>query len=242
MTSQYFFILVRPEQLGNIGSVARAMKNFGFSNLRLVEAPRNFKDAEARKMSVGAFDILKAATNFADFSSAIEDLHFVIGTSSGQQRKRPLPPMEEILAQPAISGKDLKIGIVFGDERNGLRSEELERCNATATIPTNPDFSALNLAQAACIVAYQLSKTTGLATAPTKETALPSVAEMDQLFELVSTLMEITDFSRTYNKARVTAELRSFYQRAIPTKRECDLLRGLLHKLNQSLRSSSEDV
>jgi tRNA (cytidine32/uridine32-2'-O)-methyltransferase len=249
------FILVRPEQLGNIGSTARAMKNFGLFDLRLVDAPRNYKDAEARQMAVGAFDILKASTNFKSFVSAIEDLQFVVGTSSGQQRKHSLVPIGEILRQPAMLSKDCKIGIVFGEERNGLRNDELERCHLTATIPTNPEFPSLNLAQAACLVAYELSKRDQLAdsdlvtsnesinyaTAPsdaTKAATLPSIGEIEQLFELVTTLMEITDFSRTYNKTQVTAEIRSFYQRAIPTKRECDLLRGMLHKLNQSIRSN----
>lgn len=252
---KYSFILVRPEQLGNIGSVARVMKNFGLSDLRLVDAPRNYKDAEARKMAVGAFDLLKASTTFKDFASAIEDLHFVVGTSCGHQRKQALPSIEKILAQPAISRENLKIGIVFGDERNGLRNDELERCHATATIPTNPEFPSLNLAQAACVVAYQLSNNCQPAASMSAsgdnssngspvlcdeagEATLPSVGEIDQLFELVSTLMDITDFARSYNKAQVTAELRGFYQRAIPTKRECDLLRGMLHKLNQSIRQS----
>jgi TrmH family RNA methyltransferase len=255
LQEKYAFILVRPEQLGNIGSVARVMKNFGLFDLRLVDAPRNYKDAAARKMAVGAFDVLKACSNYNDLASAIEDLHFVIGTSSGQQRKQVLAPIDEVLNRPSIASRDCKVGIVFGEERNGLRTEELDRCHVIATIPSNPDFLSLNLAQAACVIGYELSKIDRLApsvstsAAPSKMDAtsdipsprsLPSVAEIDQLFELVSTLIDITDFSRSYNKAKVTAEIRNFYLRAIPTKRECDLLRGILHKLNQSILNSGE--
>jgi TrmH family RNA methyltransferase len=256
LQGKFSFILVRPEQLGNIGSVARVMKNFGLSDLRLVEAPRNYKDAEARKMAVGAFDLLKMSTNFNNLADAIGDLHFVIGTSSGQQRKQAILPIDAILGQSALSGKENKIGIAFGEERNGLRNDELEQCHVIATIPTNLEFPSLNLAQAACIVGYEISKRFQLISAMLEsedtssngepelranalEANLPSVSEVEQLFDLVATLMDITDFSRSFNKAQVTAEIRRFYQRAMPTKRECDLLRGMLHKLNQSIRQSS---
>src|SRR3984885_15562816 len=94
-----YFILVRPVYLGNIGSMARLIKNFGFSNLRLVEAPRNYKDAEARKMAVGAFDVLKASQVFNTLNEAVEDMNLVIGTSTGQQRSQPLVALSQAVEQ-----------------------------------------------------------------------------------------------------------------------------------------------
>src|SRR5271170_1975124 len=120
------FILVRPEALGNIGSVARILKNFGFSDLRLVDAPRTYKDAESRKMAVGAFDVLKASSIFRNLPEAVDNLHFVIGTTSGHQRNQPGQSLVDALKLAPLSGASEKIGIVFGGERNGLRTEELD--------------------------------------------------------------------------------------------------------------------
>ena len=89
---EIYFVLVRPVYLGNIGAFARLLKNFGFQNLRFVDAPRNYKDAEARKMAVGAFDILKSSETFNTLQEALSDINFVVGTTAGQQRSQsPLP-------------------------------------------------------------------------------------------------------------------------------------------------------
>jgi TrmH family RNA methyltransferase len=239
------FILVRPESLGNIGSIARILKNFGFSDLRLVGAPRTYKDAEARKMAVGAFDVLKASSIFTNLPEAINNLHCVIGTTSGHQRNQPAQSLVEALESAPLSGPSANIGIIFGDERNGLRAEELDLCNIVATIPSDREFPSLNLAQAACVVAYELSRLlVGISTEPQSvqlidRLDLPSVGETDELFLQLATLLETVQFSRAYNKKQVLLELRHFYQRASPSKRESDLLRGILHKLNHVLSANA---
>lgn len=230
-----YFILVRPVYLGNIGSVARLMKNFGFSNLRLVEAPRNYKDAEARKMSVGAFDVLKRCETFASFHDCIKDLNLVVGTSSGQQRSQALLPLKVAGDHIRQASSSDKVGIVFGDERNGLANDELTKCHILTRIPTDPAFPSLNVAQAACIVAYELAAgNSEVATAPNAEQiGMPTVADDDQLFDQIALLLDNVEFSRRFNRSLVLKELRQFYRRAMPTKREHDLLRGVMHKLNQ---------
>ena len=135
-----YFVLVRPVYLGNIGSMARLIKNFGFSNLRLVDAPRNYKDAEARKMAVGAFDVLKKCATYETFHESICDMNFVIGTSAGQQRSQPLVSLSDALEQVGRSDSANKIAVVLGDERNGLSNEELVSCHVVARIPTDPGF------------------------------------------------------------------------------------------------------
>jgi tRNA (cytidine32/uridine32-2'-O)-methyltransferase len=238
-TSPVAFILVRPQFLGNIGSVARLMKNFGFFDLRFVEPPRNYKDAEARKMAVAAFDILKGSKTFASLSDAIADLHYVIGTSSGQQRKEQIYDLDLALRDmPANS--QTRIGVVLGNEVDGLTREELSQCHVIARVPTCPEFSSLNLAQAAGIIAYELSRHLHTVAPVTpgemKNNRLPpSVAEVDELFDQVAILLEKVEFARSYNKPLVLTELRQFFYRAMPSKREGDLLRGILHKLTQSI-------
>lgn len=236
----FYFILVRPVYLGNIGSVARLMKNFGFANLRLVDAPRNYKDAEARKMSVGAFDILKTSETFSTLPEAIQDMHVVMATSSGQQRNLPLLTLTEAVNKTSEAGPNNKIAIVLGDERNGLSNEELHQCHLITRIETNPQFPSLNVAQAACVIAYEFSKIcTSYIQRQTSGSlsTLPSAQEQNQLFELIAELLDDVEFTRTFNKSLTIKQLRSFYHRALPTKRENDLLRGVMHKLKQSLQA-----
>ena len=247
MRDNVYFILVKPVYLGNIGSVARVMKNFGFAHLRFVEPPKGYKDSEARRMSVGAFDLLKSSEVFESLDSALQDISFAIGTTSGQQRDMVPVPFTAIAAEvsgTASNGAN-KVAIVFGDERNGLTREELLRCHQVSTIPTDAGFPALNMAQAVAICAYELSVKSGgsmdtasMSAADTGNTAresAPTGQQNDQLFEQLGTLLDAVEFSRTFNRDKVLLELRSFYQRALPTSREYDLLRGALIKINQKV-------
>lgn len=250
-------MLVRPVYLGNIGSVARVMKNFGFRRLRLVEPPRNYKDAEARKMAVAAFDILKEAEVFASLSDALKDVSFAVGTTSGQQRENPPVPLRSITSMMA-ERSDALTAFVFGDERNGLSREELDRCHQVMTVPTSPDFAALNLAQAVAICAYELgmlvastgtgasaeltafptySPGFGASSSKTSDSqAFPTGALDDEIFEQLGVLFDQVEFSRSFNRENVLNELRMFYQRAQPTSREAALLKGALHSLNRNTR------
>jgi tRNA (cytidine32/uridine32-2'-O)-methyltransferase len=154
-----YFILVRSVYLGNIGSVARAMKNFGFHKLRFVEPPRGYKDSEARRMSVGAFEILKNSEVFDSLTAALKDVSMSIGTTSAQQRDmnpRRLAEVAPLAAQAA--GANNNVALVFGDERNGLTREDLLRCHQIMTIPTDENFPALNVGQAAAICAYEVAR------------------------------------------------------------------------------------
>lgn len=235
--SDIYFVLVRPVYLGNIGAFARLLKNFSFRNLRFVDAPKNYKDAEARKMAVGAFDLLKSSETFTTLKEAVADVSFVVGTTAGQQRSQPLLPLTQALEKVKASSGN-KIAIVFGDERNGLSNEEIALCHILTCIETDKEFPSLNVAQAACVIAYELSKVCAVPLENVHNAAkatLPTGKSDDELFEQVGTLLDRIEFSRKFNKDVVTKELRRFYYKAAPTKRESDLLRGVLHKLNQAL-------
>lgn len=250
------FLLVRPQFLGNIGAIARVMKNFGFVNLRFVKAPKEYKDSEARKMAVDAFDVLKKALLFDTMDDALSDIGVSVGTTSCQQRQlNPVPFYEAApglrqLAMANQDGKANKIAIVFGDERDGLSNQELARCSHIVTIPTNLAFPALNLAQAAAICAYELSKhlaedgrvETALVKKkmPVQNDPLATGADNDVLFKHLADVLDRAGFTRTYNHERVLAEMRSFYQRANPTIRETDLLRGALLKIAGEIKSPSQ--
>lgn len=240
------FVIVRPVYLGNIGAVARAMKNFALSDLRLVSPPKNYKDAEARKMSVGAFDILKAAKTFDCLEDALKDIAVAVGTTSGKQRKSvplPLPDAWSSLQESALTNK---VAFVLGDERDGLRQEDLNRCHHIVTIATSELLPSLNLAQAACIIGYEIARLAPpgghIASAdlsvPSKERQLSVGAGDDEILQLFGQLSDSVAFSRTFNKQQVLTEFRQLWQRTSPTKREADLLKGILIRLNQHLDAS----
>lgn len=234
---EIYFVLVRPVFLGNIGSFARLLKNFGFRNLRFVDAPKNYKDAEARKMAVGAFDVLKSSETFSTLKDAVADINFVVGTTAGQQRTQTLLPLAQAIERVRVSSGN-KIAIVFGDERNGLSNEEMALCHILTCIETDKQFPSLNVAQAGCIIAYELSRMRDRfseCSHKDAEITLPTGKAVDELFEQMAILLERIEFSRKFNKEVVTKELRRLYYKAEPTKRESDLLRGVLHKLNQAL-------
>ncbi len=233
------FVLVRPNFLGNIGSTARVMKNFGFSQLRLVNPPRNYLDAEARKMAVDAFDVLKRAKVESSLSQALSDINLAFSTSACQHRTEEpeaLGHLVEKLHQQDLT-KENKLAFVFGDERDGLTREEIARCHELILVPTEPTFASLNLAQALGIVAYELSRSEGLQNHKrVSSEILPCGAEEDELMNLTSELMDRANFSRRYNRELVTMQLRTALQKMRPNKREFDLLRGFLLRLNDKLK------
>ncbi|MBK9144126.1 MAG: TrmJ/YjtD family RNA methyltransferase [Candidatus Melainabacteria bacterium] len=237
MTESISFILVRPEFLGNIGSTCRVMKNFGFSDLRLVEPPHNYKDSQARMMAVGAFDILKRARVFDSLETAIEDIQLAIATSSGRKRSRTLDNLWDLAPEAVRLSASNKIAFVFGHERNGLRDDEMALCDRKVRIESSPDFASLNVSQAAGVVAYALAVATGKYP---REPAgavpeLPSAGETGELMEQLDLLLENSGFARSYNKRKVMSELRDALSRMTPTRREADLLRGVLFRLNKML-------
>ena len=245
-SSNIVFVIVRPVYLGNIGAVARAMKNFSLNDLRLVDPPKNYKDAEARKMAVGAFDILKKAKVFDTLADALKDVAISVGTTSGKQRKLNPRALAEVSKTLLDAASNNKVAFVLGDERDGLRQEDLNRCHHIVTIPTALALPSLNLAQAACIIGYELSRLSTAAalsgepdlsnTIPNKE--LSEGQYDDELLQLFGQISDSVNFSRTYNRQQVLTEFRQLWQRMTPTKREADLLKGVLIRLNQHLSSS----
>jgi len=234
------FILVRPEFLGNIGSVCRVMKNFGFSDLRLVNPPRNYKDSEARQMAVGAFDVLKAAKLFDSLEEAIADINLTVSTSSGRKRSRPLDNLQDIVPSLVETANDNKIAFVFGNERNGLKDEEVSLCNRRIRIESSIAFPSLNLAQAAGVVAYSLAaKTKSHSEQPSAVRhviELPDGADLRALNEQIELLLGNVEFSRTFNKRLILQEIKDALDRMTPTKREAAILKGVLFRLNDKLK------
>jgi TrmH family RNA methyltransferase len=149
-------ILIDTTHPGNIGAAARAMKNMGISQLRLVR-PRLFPCAEATARAVGADDILANAQIFDNYEDSLGDCHLVFGTSA-RQRNIAWPTLTPIICVEKALKCAGKVALVFGREQSGLTNQELELCHFIVQIPTNPTFSSLNVAAAVQILTYELKR------------------------------------------------------------------------------------
>lgn len=150
-------ILARPFNAQNIGAVCRAMKNTGFSDLRLTEPRKNWRRG-ARSMARSAADLLKKAKVFKTLEEATEDLHWILGTTRRTGGRRGLfLPFDSALTKVSKQSSQIKIGIVFGRESKGLNNDEIAACDNLLAIPSHPDYESLNLAQAVMTVLFSLS-------------------------------------------------------------------------------------
>ncbi|MBF0429402.1 MAG: RNA methyltransferase [Magnetococcales bacterium] len=230
-------ILDRPAHGGNVGAVARAMGNTGFSRLRLV-APRQFPHPEADAFAVGCQDILQQAEIFSDVASAVADVHYLVATTNRSRGQRQIvyTPRElaahlpERFAQP-----DLQVGILFGTERTGLVTEDVERASVICNIPTCGEQGSLNLAQAVLIILYEvmlgLGQSQTMAYDPLQEDHLASATDMDRLFLHMEETLTTIGFIKPRQKRHMMGSLKAIFQRAGLDRREVAILRGIWHEV-----------
>lgn len=250
MFDQVRIVLVNTSHPGNIGGVARAMKNMGLSDLYLVD-PIDFPSTHADARASGATDVLRNAHVCKTLDEAIGDVQVVVGASA-RSRHIPWPlmsPRETAAKTRQSIEAGNKVALVFGREDAGLTNEELQRCTAHVHIPTNPDFSSLNLAAAVQVLAYE-TRIALLEAQETKENEDPKACETqggiaskwgtDWDYELVTreelerffvhleqTLIDI-EFLDPNNPKQLMARMRRLYQRAVPDQMEVNILRGML--------------
>jgi len=227
-------VLVNTSHPGNIGAAARAMKNMGLTELSLVD-PQLFPSAEATARASGADDLLAAASCAATLEQALEGCSLVIGASA-RNRTLPLPTLDprECAALVEQQPADSRTAIVFGRERTGLTSDELDRCHYLVQIPTNPDYPSLNLAAAVQVVAYELRMAAGLSLSRPENKHRYATAEEMELFyrHLEETLIAI-DFLDADNPRQLMRRLRRLFARARPNENEVNILRGVLTAIGQ---------
>ena len=156
MPVEYTVVLVEPEFEGNVGSVARAMKNFGFPKLMLVNPPE--LGGEARAMAMHGFDLIEEAEVVDSFAEVDERFDFLVGTSAvvaGDKNSLRVPLTPDQI-NPEVEGK---VALIFGREKYGLHNEEIKQCDILLTIPAANEYPTLNLAQSVVVILYEISKT-----------------------------------------------------------------------------------
>lgn len=235
-------VLVEPQHPGNIGAVARAMKNMGLRDLHLVR-PSLFPHAEASARASGADDVLGAARVHENFAEAIADCGLVVGTSA-RQRHLPWSLVEprDAAAQIVQAAKTGNAAVVFGAERTGLTNTELERCNLLLTIPTDSDYSSLNLAMAVQVVSYELwlASRPGAPPPPQRDVPLASAEEMTRLYAHIEQVLQEIDFKDRTGSGQLMTRIRRLFNRAQVDQNEMNILRGILTAVQSRRRPAGE--
>lgn len=225
-------VLVGTTHPGNIGSAARAMKTMGLSDLVLVD-PRQFPAADATALAAGADDVLARARMVSGLAEAIDDCVWVTGTSA-RQRGHSVPPLAPEPSARALLeyAQQGRVALVFGRESSGLTNDELDHCNALVQIPTNPDFSSLNLAAAVQVMAYTCrSMALSLVDQPTPahDPDPPATqAELGAMFGHLQRALVAIEFLDPDKPRHLMRRLRHLYLRAGLTRSEVAILRGIL--------------
>ena len=235
-------VLVDPNHPGNIGAVARAMKNMGLDELRLVR-PKFFPNADATARASGADDVLAAAQVHEEFADAIADCGLVVGTSA-RQRHLPFELVEprECAARIVQAGRSGGAAVVFGSERIGLTNAELARCNLLATIPTDSRYSSLNLAMAVQVFAYELwlASRPGAPEIAPLDVPLASAAEMARLYQHFEEVLEYIDFQDRTGGGHLMARIRRLFNRSRLDQNEMNILRGILTAVQSRRRTAGK--
>jgi tRNA/rRNA methyltransferase/tRNA (cytidine32/uridine32-2'-O)-methyltransferase len=238
-------ILVETSHAGNIGAVARAMKNMSLSRLRLV-SPKLFPHAEATARASGADDILASANIYTDLESAISDCHLVIGASARARTISwpELSPRES--AEKCLLQADQKIAIIFGRENSGLKNHELDLCHYLLRIPANEDYSSLNLAAAVQIICYELwvstqPKPTFITIGDQGERSVATAKQMVLFYQHLQQTLADIGFLHADKSQSIMRRLRRIYNRVQLDTKELDILRGIL-RFSQNHNQDHSDV
>lgn len=248
--NQVRIVLVETSHSGNIGAVARAMKNMGLGNLWLVN-PASFPDEASYARSAGASDVLDRAQVVGSLDEALEGCVLVMGTSA-RGRKVPwpvMPPSDAVLKASEYTAQGA-VALVFGRESNGLSNDELQRCHYHIHIPSNPDYSSLNLAMAVQVICYELrmhhlrcleesgsSPYLDAMVAPgDKGWDVPpaNVQEVEGFFGHLEQVLEDIAFHRRENPRHLMTRLRRLFQRAHMDQMEVNILRGVLSSVQKA--------
>ncbi len=235
-------ILVGTTHPGNIGAVARAMKNMGIHDLVLVN-PRYFPHAEADARASGAEDVLQSARVVESLDEALSDCVYIAGASArsrsiGWPSMMPRECAERLTAEACVG----TVAAVFGPENSGLTNEDLDRCHTLLTIPTDPGFSSLNLAMAVQVLTYELRVCAidNVPVAPTSEAPLASGEELEHFYVHLEQVLTASKFLDPENPRLLMRRLRRLFSRAEPESNEVNILRGILKSLEPANSGCAE--
>lgn len=233
-------ILVRPQMGENIGAAARAMLNFGLTGMRLVAPRDGWPNPKAKAMASGAASVIDGVRIFDTVEEAIADCHLVLATTA-RQRGVFLPtyePVEAVQHLRAAASTEKRTAVLFGAEKSGLETEVLAHADAILTIPVNPGFSSLNLAQAVIILAYEWAKAEDLPPlfqSPYAEETAPH-GMVDGLVRHMETALDQAGYFYPVSKrTTLSRNIRTLLTNAKFTEAEVRLFRGMIRQFERKL-------
>lgn len=236
---QIRIVMVNTTDTGNIGAVARAMKNMGLQHLYVVD-PKTLPDEKALRRAGHALDIMDKLIITETLEEAVTGCGLVIGTSA-RERKIPWPLLD--VRQSAVKAVEeaaqYPVAIVFGREDRGLTNEELQKCHWHLTIPTGSEYSSLNVAAAVQVVCYELLMA---ACSPVFADAVPAEAEpladmpmMELFYQHLEQVLINADYLEPQQPKQTMTRLRRLFTRSRPDVLELNMLRGILRALDNKL-------
>ncbi|MCC2626054.1 MAG: tRNA ((32)/uridine(32)-2-O)-methyltransferase TrmJ [Burkholderiales bacterium] len=236
MLNNIKIVLCNTSHNGNIGSAARAMKTMGITNLILVN-PTAALDDHAIALACNASDVVRNAKIVTSLDEALSDTVLAIGLSARKREYTPhLSTPKEILPEifTSIAGGN-KVAIVFGSEKFGLSIEEVEKCNRLVTIPGNPEYFSLNLAQAVQIMCYEIYSQYNGSVAHLEQGIEPAnFADNQGILNHLETILNLANYKNKDNK-QTRRKLQNILHKAQLERDEVDLLRGILKAIEIKL-------
>jgi tRNA/rRNA methyltransferase len=223
-------VLVRPRGSGNIGSVARAMKNFGARELAIV-GPARTRSFWARAMAVHGRDVLSGAQCYESMRDAVAECRLVVGTTarSGLYRKHSRAP-REVAPEIAAAARKGKVALIFGPEDHGLSNKDLEPCQLLISIPTDADYSSLNVAQATVVCLYEiLIAARADSAAPALQRA--EAEKIERLFDIMRVALLKIGFLDSENPDHMLLAFRRFLGRAGLEDQDVRILTGMFRQI-----------
>ena len=225
-------VLVRPQLGHNIGKAARAMLNFGLTEMRLVAPRDGWPNPDAGPSASGADVVLEQAEVFDTVEQAIADCSLVFA-STVRRRDLVMPVVGPESMAKQIADSPARSAILFGPERSGLATEDVALANAIVTVPINPQFGSLNLAQAVILLAYEWSKRSELAQPTSKELESPAPhGELDGMIRQLNDELEAKGYFHPPSRTQATKNtLRTIFTKTGWSSREVKAVRGIIRAL-----------
>ena len=240
-------ILVNPSHPGNIGSVARAMKNMGFNKLYIVSNNQHYLSGEARARAGHAVDLLEQATQRVSLESALAECKLIFGCS-GRTPDLPLPCLDpkelaECLLKQAY--QNTQNAIVLGCERVGLSVKDLALCHYQVKIPAHQDYVSLNLSHALQIIVYECfclqNNAKKHSIQENVEADLATFEEMSYFYEHLERVITKTKFYDPKNPGRLLPRLRLLFNRVLMSAKEVNMLRGFLTSIEEFYKTKMKN-
>ena len=238
--SNFYFILVRPQMGENIGSVARAIKNFNIKHLRIVNPRCNWPNPKALATSVGAKDILKSSKIYNSIEKALGDLDLVFASTS--RIRKVNKKIISIFDLKKKIKKGQKIGIIFGPESSGLSNDEVNFADYLVKIPTNNEFSSLNLSHSAIIFCFELFhffSNEKIIYKPKYKSSIATKSEVNKFLKFIIKKLDKKGFLQPDHKRRsMLRNINNIFYRINLSEQEIRILLGIFSTLNEFNRKS----